>query len=126
MRTLVRTAVIAAGLTVVSAGAVNAQIPETLKFTTTFPFMVGNRTMPAGSYTATPLAIDHSLVELRSGHSAVLVLTEPDTPKPMPNHDEVIFARQGDIYVLRELWDAASVTGAEALPQHAKSVHKAR
>ena len=28
---------------------------DTMKFTTTFPFMVGHQTMPAGSYTVTPL-----------------------------------------------------------------------
>jgi len=38
----------------------------------------------------------------------------------------VIFDRHGDTYVLREIWDASSVTGAEAVEPHVKSAHKAR
>ena len=125
MRTLVRGALLAAGLSVVTAGAASAQMSETMKFTTTFPFTVGHVTMPAGSYTVTPLETDHALMELRSGRTAVLVLTESDIPKGAPKQDEVIFAKNGDTYALREIWDAATVTGAEPI-DHSKSAHKAR
>jgi hypothetical protein len=123
MRMLVRSALIAAGLTVVSAGTVSAQMSDTMKFTTTFPFMVGHQTMPAGSYTVKALELDHSCMEISNGHTAVLLLTERDVPKDPPKQDEVIFAKQGDTYVLREIWDASNVTGAEAVeprPAHAK------
>ena len=126
MKTLVRTTLIAAGLSIVSAGAVSAQISDTMKFTTTFPFTVEGRTMPAGSYTITPLDLDRSLMEISNGRTAVLMLTEPDTPKGPPKQDQVIFDRHGDTYVLREIWDASSVTGAEAVEPHVKSAHKAR
>ena len=127
MRTLARTALIAASLTVVSAGTATAQASDTMKFTTTFPFMVGHQPMPAGSYTITPLQIDNSLMEISNGRQSVLLLTERDTPKGAPKQDEVIFTRQGETYVLHEIWDAATVTGAEAIEPHVgHSAHKAR
>jgi hypothetical protein len=119
MKILFRSALVAAGLVIASAGTANAQLATTMKFTTTFPFMVGQRSMPAGSYTVTPLGGDHALLELRSGHSAVMMLTEKDSPAAGPRQDEVIFARNGDTYVLREVWDASTATGAQAIEPHA-------
>jgi hypothetical protein len=119
MKILFRSALVAAGLVIASAGSASAQLSTTMKFTTTFPFMVGNRTMPAGAYTVTPMDGDHALLEIRSGHSAVLMLTEKDSPAAGPRQDEVIFAKQGDTYVLREVWDASTATGAEPIEPHA-------
>jgi hypothetical protein len=123
---LFRSALLAAGLTVICAGAASAQMSETMKFTTTFPFTVGHVTLPAGAYTVTPLETDHALMQLRSGRRAVLVLTEPNTPKRPPKQDEVIFTRDGDTYVLREFWDAASVSGAEPIENHLGPAPKVR
>ena len=127
MKILFRSALVAAGLVLVTAGAANAQLTTTMKFTTSFPFMVGHRSMPAGVYTVTPMENDHSLLELRSGHASVLFLTEKDSPRAAaPRQDEVIFDKQGDTYVLREVWDAATATGAEALEPHtARTPHNA-
>jgi hypothetical protein len=127
MKTFARSAMIAASLLVVSAGGASAQIPNRMKFTTTFPFMVGHKTMPAGSYTITPLETDHSLVEISNGRTSALILTEPDSPKVPPRQDEVTFAKEGNTYVLREVWDAASATGAETPEARARNVeHRAR
>jgi hypothetical protein len=123
MTILFRSALVAAGLVIASAGTASAQLTTTMKFTTTFPFMVGQRTMPAGAYTVTPLEADHALLELRSGRTAVLMLTEKDTPAAGPRQDEVIFSRKGDTYVLREVWDASTATGAEAIDLHAAHTH---
>jgi hypothetical protein len=123
MKILFRSALVAAGLVIASAGTASAQLTTTMKFTTTFPFMVGQRSMPAGAYTVTPLEGDHALLELRSGRSAVLMLTENDAPATRPHQDEVIFARKGDIYVLREVWDASTASGAEAIELHAAHTH---
>ena len=49
----------------------------------------------------------------------MLLLTERDTPATAPRQDEVIFAKRGDNYVLREVWDASTSTGAEAIEPHA-------
>ena len=123
MKILFRSALVAAGLVIASAGTARAQLTTTMKFTTTFPFMVGQTSMPAGAYTVTPLEGDHSLLELRSGHSAVLMLTERDSPAAGPRQDEVIFAKQGDTYVLREVWDASTATGAEDIDFHSAHTH---
>lgn len=126
MRMLFRSVLLAAGLTVICAGAASAQVPETLKFRTTFPFTVGHVTLPAGAYTVMPLEADSALLELRSGRRAILVLTEADAPRHPPKQDEVIFTKEGNTYVLRELWDAASVTGAEPVEPHLKAAHGER
>jgi hypothetical protein len=123
MKILFRSALVAAGLVIASAGTASAQLTTTMKFTTTFPFMVGQRSMPAGSYTVTPLDNDHALLQIRSGHSAVLMLTEKDSPAAGPRQDEVIFAKRGDTYVLREVWDASTATGAQAIEPHAAHAH---
>jgi hypothetical protein len=126
MKILFRSALVAAGLVIASAGAASAQLTTTMKFTTPFPFMVGQRTMPAGTYTVTPLEADHALLEIRSGRSAVLLLTEKDTPAGGPRQDEVIFSKKGDTYVLREVWDASTATGAEAIAETPHHRAKAR
>jgi hypothetical protein len=123
MKILFRSTLVAAGLVIASAGTASAQLTTTMKFTTTFPFMVGQRTMPAGAYTVTPLEADHALLELRSGRTAVLMLTEKDNPAAGPRQDEVIFSKKGDTYVLREVWDASTATGAEAIETHAAHTH---
>ena len=123
MKILFRSALVAAGLVIASAGTASAQLTTTMRFTTTFPFMVGQRSMPAGSYTVTPLEGDRAVLELRSGHSAVLLLTEKDSPAAGPRQDEVIFTRHGDTYVLREVWDASTATGAQAIEPHAAHAH---
>ena len=123
MKILFRSALVATGLVIASAGSASAQLTTTMKFTTTFPFMVGQRTMPAGAYTVTPMEGDHALLELSNGHTSVLLLTEPDIPTAGPRQDEVIFAKRGDSYVLREVWDASTATGAEAIEPHAGHTH---
>ena len=120
MRTFVRSALIAVSLTVVGGAAAYAQVTDTMKFTTTFPFTVGHQSMPAGSYTVTPLEIDHSLLEISNGRQSALLLTERDMPRSPSKQDEVVFTKQGGSYVLHEIWDAATDTGAEAIPPHAR------
>jgi hypothetical protein len=126
MKRHVLSVLVATGLVLASAGAANAQLVTTMKFRTNFPFMVGSRSMPAGAYTVRPMEGDHSLMEITNGHSSVFMLTEKDIPKVEPQQDEVIFTRRGDTYVLKEIWDASSSMGAEAIPVHAPHAAKAR
>ena len=123
MKSLFRSALVATGLVIASAGAANAQLVYPMKFSTTFPFMVGQTSLPAGDYTVTPLENDHDMMQLTNGHTSVLVMTEKDAPKVPPRQDEVIFTKQGDTYILREFWDAATATGAEPIPAHAHASH---
>ena len=118
-----RRALVATGLVIASAGAANAQLVYPMKFSTTFPFTVGHTSLPAGDYTVTPLEGDHDVMRLSNGHTSVLVMTEQDTPKVAPRHDEMSFTKQGDTYVLREFWDASTATGAEPIEGHAHASH---
>jgi hypothetical protein len=110
----------AGALVMTCAGAANAQLPENMKFTTTFPFMVGSTTLPAGAYTVRPLPQDNALLEISNGHNTVLVLTENDSPKVQPRQDEVIFVKRDDSYVLKNIWDSATRSGVEPVPTHAE------
>jgi hypothetical protein len=113
----------AAGMLVMTcAGAANAQLPENMKFKTTFPFMVGSTTLPAGAYTVRPLPQDNALLEISNGHTSVLLMTENESPKVQPGQDEVTFVKQGDTYVLKDIWDASTRSGVESIPTHADHV----
>jgi hypothetical protein len=113
-------ALAAAAFVLISAGAANAQLPETMRFKTTFPFMVGSTTLPAGAYTITPLPQDNALLQISNGHTSVLLMTENDAHRGSSRQDEVTFTRRGDTYVLKDIWDAASGSGVESLPTHAE------
>lgn len=113
-------ALTAGALVMTCAGAANAQLPENMKFTTTFPFMVGSTTLPAGAYTVRPLPQDNALLEISNGRNTVLVLTENDSPKAQPRQDEVIFVKHDDNYVLKNIWDSATRSGVEPVPTRAE------
>ena len=125
---MTRTALAAGALVLISSGAANAQLPDNMKFTTTFPFMVGKQQLPAGAYTVTPLPQDNALLRISNGHDSVLVLTENDSPRTRPKQDEVTFVKRGDSYVLRDIWDSGTSSGVELLPpsNHAHHAKAAR
>jgi len=126
-RSVTRTAIVAGALLFTCAGAANAQLPDNMKFTTSFPFTVGTRQLPAGSYEVTPLPQDNALLRISNGHDSVLVMTENDSPRVKPRQDEVTFTRRGDTYVLKDIWDAGVGSGVEMLPIHAdRAPHHAK
>jgi hypothetical protein len=112
MKSLFRSSVLAAAV-IVLAGAHNAgaQIDNGLEFTTSFPFTVGNTTVPAGSYTITPVDNEEQVFELRGPHESVMFVTESVRPKQGPAKDEVVFNKYGDRYVLKSIFAAGSDTG---------------
>ena len=112
------------------AGVQNAgaQITENgVKFTTSFPFTVGNTRVPAGSYTLRPDDDDPGIFELMGGHTSVLFNTENVQARKTPSKTEVVFQRYGDGYVLKDIWVEGSDTGAEAATaegeRHVKKNH---
>ena len=111
-----RTALAAGALLLISTGAANAQLPDTMTFTTTFPFTVGSQQLPAGAYSVTPLPQDNALLRISNGHKSVLVMTENESPRVPPKHDEVTFIKRGDTYALRDIWDSGTTSGVELLP----------
>src|ERR1700730_8698243 len=77
MKSLVRSIGIAGGILVL-AGVQNAsaQIADTVEFTTSFPFTVGNATVPAGSYTIRPDAASPAYLLLTGPHASVIFQTQ--------------------------------------------------
>ena len=101
-----------AALMALGASSASAQLPEVLTFRTVFPFFVGNREVPAGSYMMRRVGDDQFLYVIQGPKSAILETNfaggppEGDTTKA-----EVIFKRYGDSFVMQEVWDPSSGTG---------------
>jgi hypothetical protein len=116
MTSLVRSIGIAGGILLL-AGVQNAsaQIVYPVEFTTSFPFTVGNATVPAGSYTIRPDDDNPAILELTGAHAAVLFQTEGAQAPETPSKTEVVFKRYGDGYVLKDIWLEGSRDGAETI-----------
>jgi len=116
MTSLVRSFGMAAGI-LVFAGVQNAsaQIVYPVEFTTSFPFTVGNASVPAGSYTIRPDDDNPAILELTGAHTSVLFQTEDLAARQTPSKTEVVFKRYGAGYVLKDIFLAGSNNGAETI-----------
>ena len=105
MTSLIRSIGIAGGILVL-AGVQNAsaQIADKVEFTTKFPFVVGDTTVPAGSYTIKQDDDDPQILELAGARTSVLFRTEDAYARTTPSKTEVVFKRYGDRYVLKNIW----------------------
>jgi hypothetical protein len=114
MTSFVRSIGIAVGMLVL-AGVQNAsaQVTDPVEFTTSFPFTVGNTTVPAGSSTIRPNVDTPAIFELTGAHTSVLFQTVDAQAPQTPSKSEVVFNRSGDGYVLKSFWIEGSNTGAE-------------
>ena len=119
MTKLIRSLVVAGGLAaLVGVAPASAQILEEVTFTTSFPFTVGHKTLPAGTYTVRPAYEgDGSLLEIQGrDDSAIFSGQNAGTPRVPPSEDAVVFDRTGDQYVLSEIWDGADREGTDRIP----------
>ena len=99
----------------------SAQIISPVEFTTTFPFAVGNTTVPAGSYTITPDIDNPSILELTGkGMSVFFQVDATQAPDRSPK-TEVVFKRYGNGYVLKDIWMEGDRAGAETLTLEAEN-----
>ena len=124
MRMATRLVVAAAVLVIATAASANAQVTDRITFTTNFAFVAGNTTLPAGSYTVTPMDDDPSVLELSNGKVSVLLDTQADQPARTPSKTEVTFNKYGNTYVMHEIVDPAAQGGAVILPSHAEKRHQ--
>ena len=117
MKALLRSIGIAGGILVL-AGIQNAsaQITNSVEFTTSFPFTVGNTTVPAGSYTIRPDDDDPNILALSGARADVLFQTENTAQESIPSKTEVTFNRYGDGYVLKGIQVEGSDTGYVTIP----------
>jgi hypothetical protein len=124
MRMTTRLVLAAAVLITATAASANAQVLERITFKTNFPFVAGNTTLPAGSYTVTPMDDDPSVLELSNGKVSVLLDTQGDQPARAPSKTAVTFNKYGNTYVLHEILDPEAQGGAVMLPLHAEKRHQ--
>jgi hypothetical protein len=116
MRLLVRSIGIAGGVLML-AGVQNAsaQIIDAVEFTTSFPFTVGQATVPAGRYTIRPDDDNPDIMQLTGPHGTVLFQTQSAHAEQVPSKTEVVFKRYGAGYVLKDIFIEGSDSGAEAV-----------
>jgi hypothetical protein len=101
------------------------QIISRVTFSTTFPFTVGNTKLPAGSYSIRPLDDDSNVMEISSADGKTSALFETRTTElpNTPSKGEVVFKKYGDNYVLSEIYEPGSKTGAMTIESHAERQH---
>ena len=110
-RFVVGIAILAAFGTLASRPA-QAQLAEYITFRTTFPFIVGNATLPAGAYSIRRVD-ENQTVYLVTGPRSVFLQANPTSHPPSidPAKDEVIFQKFGDQLVMSEVWEGDDSTG---------------
>jgi hypothetical protein len=116
MRSLVRSIGIALGV-LIFAGVQNAstQIIDPVEFTTSFPFTVGNTTVPAGSYTIRPDDDNPQIFELMGKDASALFQVQGADARAIPSKTEVVFSRYGNTYLLKSIWVEGSASGVETM-----------
>ncbi len=101
----------------------SAQIAgDEVEFTTTFPFVVGNTMVPAGTYTIKEAGDEPSVLRLSGANASALFVTQPTLPQEAPTRTEVVFVRYGHDYVLKDIYSERSDTGAETVPSEGEPV----
>jgi hypothetical protein len=129
MKGLIYTALAVTGLIgVVAVSTAHAQLDERLRFTTSFPFTVGDTHFPAGSYLVGPAAdTNDGVLRISNGRQAAFMVVIPDgTPRDEPKDNELTFERLGDGYVLTQIWDANEQSAVEPSTTAAAFRHEPR
>lgn len=121
MRSLLRAIGIALGaLILVGVQNASAQITDAVEFVTSFPFTIGNATVPAGSYTIRADDDNPRILELTGPNTSVLFQVDDAHPRETPSKTEVVFNRYGNTYVLKTIWVEGSDSGAESIQAEAE------
>jgi hypothetical protein len=127
MTALLRSVVVAGVLTVlVGVHTASAQITGPVEFTTTFPFTVGNASVPAGSYTIDPDPDNPDILTLTGSDTGVLFQVRSIQAPKDASKTEVVFKRYGQGYVLHDVWMVGTGSGAEAIVAEAEKHHAKR
>jgi hypothetical protein len=100
-----------------------AQVGNGVKFTTPFPFMVGDTKMPSGSYSLTqPDDLNFQIAIIRSEdgkHNAAFGVN-PTEDARTPNKSKVVFQKYGDNLYLNKVIVEGYETGMVALKTKAE------
>jgi hypothetical protein len=93
-----------------------AQLVDTVEAKVPFEFHAAGADFPAGTYTIRSVdTAVNSLMEIQSadGKKAAVFETQNSDTDAAAKHDELIFDKNGDNYVLTGIVDAAEGTGVE-------------
>ena len=124
MKRLIQTILATGAVVFVAAGSsANAQVLETIRFSTTFPFTVGNKTFPAGNYSVRQLEGQVEVMEISNGTSASYFAVNPADSRPAGTKDQVTFTRHGNEYALTTIWDSAELSGVTTIQPKPGSPH---
>ena len=106
------------GVVLAGAGSVQAQESETLTATIPFDFKVGQATLPAGQYSLSYDAAESPgvlTVRGKDGHEGAVALTMPVASAHPTKDAKLVFAREGTITVLSEVFVGDDPTGLEVV-----------
>jgi len=99
-----------------------AQIGNSVKFRVSDPFVAGESTFPAGSYSITQDPEEQGLLLVSASddkHRAFVVAEPIDAGSPRKK-SEVIFNKYGDTLVMKEIWVQGNIGGYLLVTSHAE------
>ena len=103
-------------LALVTAGSVIAQSSRSKARTIPFSFTVGEKTLPAGTYTVEPIGRNSNtawLVRSEDGRDVVIVNTSAVQSYETQEKGKLVFRQYGDRYFLSQIWTAGTNSGRE-------------
>jgi hypothetical protein len=114
-------------IAIFSAMPLAAQVLYSVKFTTPFPFYVGDTEMPSGTYSLSqPLDLNNSVAVIRStdgSHSAFVDVNPTESLDP-PRHSKVTFEKYGDTVYFNQVILEGDPYGIVALKTKAEKKAK--
>ena len=90
------------GLLTVQASATLRADEGDLRFTVPFTFAAGLKTLPAGTYTLSPVPLDHGVLFIRGTGGGAFV-SSPEAEDAGTESPRLVFNRYGDHYFLRSV-----------------------
>jgi hypothetical protein len=112
LKSFFRRSLFSLGIVAAVTAPAAAQLPGALTFRAPFSFVVGDRVVPAGTYSVRRVGDDQFLYLIQGPKSVFLETNLVGRPPAIgAGQCEVIFLRYGDEYVMNEIWDPDSSTG---------------
>jgi hypothetical protein len=99
----------------------SAQVTAQLTFKMSESFVVGNATLPAGSYTIRPVSgTDQAVIEIAStkGKPAVIAEVELIQPDRAQNGNHLVFNRYKNVLALSQIFPGGGNQGYQLVPGH--------
>jgi|SRR5689334_12922999 hypothetical protein len=100
---------------IIAVQSAQAQLEEKLRFTTSFPFTVGQTHFVAGSYLISPADDNNDgILKIEGQRKMAFMTIIPDGARSNePKDNELTFEKIGDTYMLARIWDASDQTASE-------------